>query len=72
MVNDTARFPLRVELTDEGVIKMEKPLCCYPVLLRIIADDRQGCFVRAQLETVATGYTHLISLNLSESVSASN
>ncbi len=44
----------------------------YSLMLRIIAADRQGCSTLTQLETVATGYIHLISLHLSKSVSASN
>lgn len=72
MPNDTTDSLLRVELTDEGMIKMEISCCRYSLLLRIITGDRQGCSTLTQLETVATGYAHLISLNLSKSVSASN
>lgn len=70
MENDTAAFPQRVELTDEEVIKKEHFQC--RLFLRIIAGDSWGCSVFAQLETVATGNTHLISLHLSKTLSASN
>lgn len=60
--------PLRVELTDEGVIKMEKSRCRHPLLLRIIAGDSQGCSTLTHLETDAKGYMHLISLPLSKSL----